>query len=188
MLKSVCNISVGCSRSLCRFGGYDLFSPWKSSVRSGPEDVEITHGVLPWDCSHPGEDSSVQYSHNGRDGVSIHRCLGCLFCFVLAQIKENTKASHHWPLWGEFTGDFPHKGPVTQKMFPFDDVIMLIIVGLFAVQWNPCKSYKIKASNISYVFCCIYSWYKRCTCCQAYFLVSLRRSLHSETRCSFGHP
>ena len=22
------------------------------------------------------------------------------------------------------TGDFPHNGPVTQKMFPFDDVIM----------------------------------------------------------------
>ena len=25
--------------------------------------------------------------------------------FILAQIKQNIKAPHHWPLWGEFTGD-----------------------------------------------------------------------------------
>ena len=25
--------------------------------------------------------------------------------FNQAQIKENTKAPRHWPLWGEFTGD-----------------------------------------------------------------------------------
>ena len=24
---------------------------------------------------------------------------------IQAQIKENTKAPRHWPLWGEFTGD-----------------------------------------------------------------------------------
>ena len=30
--------------------------------------------------------------------------------FAHSQIKENIKASRHWPLWGEFTG--------------FDDVIM----------------------------------------------------------------
>ena len=43
--------------------------------------------------------------------------------------KENIKAPRHWPLWGEFTGDrsIPHKkGPVTRKMFSFDDVIMEI--------------------------------------------------------------
>ena len=44
------------------------------------------------------------------------------------QIKENIKAPCHWPLWGEFASDrWPvnslHKGPVTQKMFPFDDVM-----------------------------------------------------------------
>ena len=26
---------------------------------------------------------------------------------IQAQIKENIKASCHWPLWGEFTGKFP---------------------------------------------------------------------------------
>ena len=37
--------------------------------------------------------------------------------------QRNIKAPRHWPLCGEFTGD-PQKGPVTRKMFPFDDVIM----------------------------------------------------------------
>ena len=44
--------------------------------------------------------------------------------FVQAQIKKNTKAPRNWPLWGEFTGDFPHKEPVTRKIFPFDDFVM----------------------------------------------------------------
>ena len=44
--------------------------------------------------------------------------------FVLAPIKENTKALRYWPLWPVVS---PHKGPVTWKMFPFDDVIMKMI-------------------------------------------------------------
>ena len=47
--------------------------------------------------------------------------------FSQAQSKENIKAPLHWPLWWESTGgpvDSRHKGPVTRKMFPFDDVIM----------------------------------------------------------------
>ena len=47
--------------------------------------------------------------------------------FSQAQINENTKANasltsvrgiHRWPV------NSPHKGPVTRKMFPFDDVLM----------------------------------------------------------------
>ena len=37
--------------------------------------------------------------------------------FIQAQIKENIKAPRPWPLFGEFTGDSPHKGPVTLKCF-----------------------------------------------------------------------
>ena len=46
--------------------------------------------------------------------------------FIQAQIKENIKASRHWPLCGNspVTGGFPAQGPVSRKMFPFDDVIM----------------------------------------------------------------
>ena len=46
-------------------------------------------------------------------------------------MKGNIKAPRHWPLCGEFTGDrwIPRtKGPVTRKMFPFDDVIMIFCI------------------------------------------------------------
>ena len=48
--------------------------------------------------------------------------------FFHAQIKVDIKDPRHWPLCGEFTGNrrIPRtKKPVTRKMFPFDDVIML---------------------------------------------------------------
>ena len=46
--------------------------------------------------------------------------------FIQTQIKENAKAPRHWPLCGTSPGpvNYPHKGPVTRKMVPFDDVIM----------------------------------------------------------------
>ena len=47
--------------------------------------------------------------------------------FIQTQIKENIKLPRHWPLCGKLTGDrwIPRtKGPVTRKMFPFDDVIL----------------------------------------------------------------
>ena len=44
--------------------------------------------------------------------------------FVQAQIKS-IKAPRHWPLSGESV-DSPHKGPVTWKMFLFDDAIMVL--------------------------------------------------------------
>ena len=48
--------------------------------------------------------------------------------FIQVQIKENIKDPRHWPLrWSPVNP--PHKGPVTRKMFPFDDVIMLCITG-----------------------------------------------------------
>ena len=31
--------------------------------------------------------------------------LTIVYPFIQAQIRENTKAPRHWPLWGEFTGD-----------------------------------------------------------------------------------
>ena len=48
--------------------------------------------------------------------------------FVEARIKENIKAPRHWPMWGNppVIGGSPHKGPVTRKILPFDDVIMNI--------------------------------------------------------------
>ena len=36
------------------------------------------------------------------------------------------------------TGEFPHKGPVTRKMFPFDNVIMIRSGAMY--QWSNAKS------------------------------------------------
>ena len=49
-------------------------------------------------------------------------CVSIVFVqsFVQAQIKENTKAPRHWPLWGESIGHrwiSPLKGAVLRKMF-----------------------------------------------------------------------
>ena len=41
--------------------------------------------------------------------------------------QRKHQSSAYCPLWGEFTGNRwipPREGPVTRKMFPFDDVIM----------------------------------------------------------------
>ena len=47
-------------------------------------------------------------------------CAACLTVFI----TTNIKAPRHWTLWGEFTGEFAHKGPITRKMFPFDYVFI----------------------------------------------------------------
>ena len=47
--------------------------------------------------------------------------------FIEAQIKENIKAPRYWPFVRgihRWPVNSPHKGPVTRKMFPFDNVIM----------------------------------------------------------------
>ena len=46
---------------------------------------------------------TLQWRHNGRDGVSNYQPHDCLLDRILAQIKENIKAPRDWPLCGEFT-------------------------------------------------------------------------------------
>ena len=54
-------------------------------------------------------------------------------CSGADQRKHQSSASlafvmgiNQWPV------NSPHKGPVTRKMFPFDDVIMKIVVGNYS--------------------------------------------------------
>ena len=86
-----------------------------------------------WPCSSscsrfPWWGASWQlWHHNERDGVSNHWRLYCLLnrLFRRRSKKYQSSASlafvrgiHRWPV------NFPHKGPVTRKIFPFDDVVM----------------------------------------------------------------
>ena len=52
------------------------------------------------------------------------------------------RGTHRWPV------NSPHKGPVTRKMFPFDDVIMSITLRL--MEWNQPKIYSICPIPIQY--------------------------------------
>ena len=70
------------------------------------------------------------YSHNEHHGVSNHQHLDYLFkvCSGQDQRKHQSSASlafvrgiHRWPV------NSPHKGPVTRKMFPFHDFIILMV-------------------------------------------------------------
>ena len=47
----------------------------------------------------------LQRRHNDRD---VKSPASRLFTqpFVQVRIKENSEAPRHWPLWGEFTGDW----------------------------------------------------------------------------------
>ena len=69
----------------------------------------------------------LQWRHNGCDGVSNHQSHDCLLNRLFrCRSKKTSKLRvtglcvgiHRWPV------NSPHKGPVTRKMFPFDDVIM----------------------------------------------------------------
>ena len=73
---------------------------------------------------------SLQWRHNERDGVSNHQLHVTIVYWTVYsgadQRKHQSSASlafvrgiHLWPVYS------PHKGPVTPKMFPFDDVIMV---------------------------------------------------------------
>ena len=70
---------------------------------------------------------SLQWRHNGHDGVSHHQPQDCLLnrLFRRDQRKHQSCASlafvggiHQWPV------NSPHRWPVTRKMIPFDDVII----------------------------------------------------------------
>ena len=78
---------------------------------------------MPLQCHHSGVIMSAMASQ--ITGVSIVRPT---VCSRADQRKHQNSASlafvrgiYPWPL------DFPHKGPVTRKMFPFDDVIMFLL-------------------------------------------------------------
>ena len=69
----------------------------------------------------------LDWRHNEHDGVSNHRRLDCLPNRIFRRRSKKTsklrvtgfyEGIHRWPV------DSPQKGPVTRKMFPFDDVTM----------------------------------------------------------------
>ena len=72
---------------------------------------------------------SLHWRHNDHDGISNHQPYGCLLNRLFRRRSKKTSKLRVTGLCvGNSPGSVnsPHKGPVTRKMFPFDDVIMII--------------------------------------------------------------
>ena len=71
--------------------------------------------------------TTLRWRHNDQDGVSNHQPHGCLLNRLFRRRSNKTSKLRVTGLCvGNSPGpvNSPHKGPVTRKMFPFDDVIM----------------------------------------------------------------
>ena len=75
---------------------------------------------------------TLQWRHNYHGGVSNHQPRGCLLNRLF---RRRSKQASKLRVTGLCAGNSPgpvnspHKGPVTRKMFPFDDDIMIIREG-----------------------------------------------------------
>ena len=70
---------------------------------------------------------TLQWRHNDHDCVSNHQPRGCLLNRLFKRRSKKTSKLRVTGLCVENSPgpvNSPHKGPVTRKMFPFDDVIM----------------------------------------------------------------
>ena len=71
---------------------------------------------------------ALHWRHNERDGISNHQPHDCLLNHLFRRkSKKKSKLTSlafvrgiHW-----WVMNSPQKGPVTRKMFPFDDIIMV---------------------------------------------------------------
>ena len=71
---------------------------------------------------------TLQWRHNDHDGVSNHQPHGCLLNHLFRRRLKKTSKLCVTGLCARNspgTVNSSHKGPVTGKMFPFDDVIMI---------------------------------------------------------------
>ena len=103
-------------------------------------------------------DPTLQWRHIDHDDVSNRQPHGCLLNHLFRRrSKKISKLRVTGLCVGNSPGpvNSPHKGPVTRKMFPFDDVIML----RSRCQWlckRNCRVYFCKTMGI---FVCLYSWF-----------------------------
>ena len=70
---------------------------------------------------------SLHWRQNDHDGVSNHQPHGCLLKRLFRRRSKKTSKLRVTGLCAGNSpgpGNSPHKGPVTRKMVPFDDVIM----------------------------------------------------------------
>ena len=72
---------------------------------------------------------SLQWRHNEHGGVPNHQRRDCLLSRLFRRKSRKTSKLRVTGLCegnSPATGEFPHKGPVTRKTFPFEDIIMAL--------------------------------------------------------------
>ena len=95
---------------------------------------------------------SLKWRHNEPDGVSNHQSHDCLLNRLFRRRSKKTSKLRVTGLCegnSPMTGEFPHKGPVTRKMFPFDDVIMWWFTLIPFASW-----FLLPALSLNYALSC----------------------------------
>ena len=117
--------------------------------------------------------TSLKWRHNGRNSVENHQPRhGLLNGLFRRRSNETSKlcvtglCAGKSPAWGIHRRpvNYPHKCPVTRKMFPFDDVIMCLIkhteskIVLYILMVSnfkrPCKRIRIPAGDLGIISKC----------------------------------
>ena len=117
--------------------GYYFFRLFTLRITEYPlcviKSFNISHFAVRSKRPH-GYITSLQWRHNGHDGVSNHQPHHCLLNRLFGRrskkkAKLHVRGIHRGPV------NSPHKWSVTRKMFPFDDVIMWNIHSRTGKQW-----------------------------------------------------
>ena len=105
-----------------------------------PFSIALRHGNWTW-CYK----MALHWRHNDHDGVSNHQPHDCL---PNGLFRHKSKKTSKLRVTGLCVGNSPgpvnspHKGPVTRKMFPFDDVIMV-----WHQSWEEQECWEMKMIN-----------------------------------------
>ena len=123
---------------------------------------------------------ALRWRHNDLDGVSNHQPYGCLLNRLFRRRSKKTSKLRVTGLCaGNSPGpvNSPHKGPVTRKMFPFDDVIMIRALLCFVV-----VSFRIHPNDHVHGWRFVVSW---CGFCSEY-IPRFVRNTSQESRTRFA--
>ena len=99
---------------------------------------------------------TLHWRHNDRGGVSDHQPHDCLLSTLFRlRSKKTSKLRGTGLCAGNSPGpvNSPRKGPVTRKMFPFDDVIMKMSILSDSTNGYVLESILVGSKHIQVWFC-----------------------------------
>ena len=136
---------------------------------------------------------SLRWHHNDHDGVSNHQPHGCLLNRLLRRRSKKTSKLRVTGLCvGNSPGpvNSPHKGPVTRKMFPFDDIIWNTVVShpVRPVCWTLLRKHTNYFASAAMVLI-LFSQITLASAPKSFiFVVTLNKMLNKQCSCRFQWP